>query len=128
VIEHLENPRHFLREVAKILTPGGTLMLTTPNTDSPVSHAMLLSFGHQTWFSDEDYHTMGHITPVSARLLRQCIEEAGLTVEQLTTWSSAWEHVHHWPRMRIYSHVVAWLDRTPKALRGDILIATAKGG
>jgi SAM-dependent methyltransferase len=127
LIEHLENPRHFLREVAKILAPGGTLLLTTPNTDSPVSHAMLLSVGYQTWFSDEDYRTMGHITPVSARLLRQCIEEAGLIVENLTTWSSAWEHVDHWPRMRLYSRVVAWLDRTPKALRGDILIAAVKG-
>jgi SAM-dependent methyltransferase len=127
IIEHLENPRHFLREVAKLLAPGGSLVLTTPNTDSPVSHAMLLSFGYHTWFSDDDYSTMGHISPVPARLLRQCILEAGLVVEKLTTWSNAWEHVSHWPRMRLYSHVVALLDRTPKDMRGDILVAIVKG-
>lgn len=62
-----------------------------------------------------------------ARLLRQCILEAGLGVEKLTTWSNAWEHVSHWPRMRLYSHVVALLDRTPKDMRGDILVAIVKG-
>jgi SAM-dependent methyltransferase len=126
IIEHLENPRHFLREVAKLLAPGGILVLTTPNTDSPISHAMLLSFGYHTWFSDDDYSTMGHISPVPGRLLRQCIMEAGLVVEKISTWSNAWEHVSHWPRMRLYSHVVALLDRTPKDMRGDILVAIVK--
>jgi hypothetical protein len=29
--------------------------------------------------------------------------------------------------MRLYSHVVALLDRTPKDMRGDILVAIVKG-
>src|SRR5271165_3862918 len=34
VIEHLENPRRVLREIARLLKPGGRLFLTTPNNES----------------------------------------------------------------------------------------------
>jgi 2-polyprenyl-3-methyl-5-hydroxy-6-metoxy-1,4-benzoquinol methylase len=30
-IEHVERPRHAIRELARVLAPGGTLFLTTPN-------------------------------------------------------------------------------------------------
>jgi len=34
IIEHLENPRHFLRECAKV---ADVVVITSPNTDSPAS-------------------------------------------------------------------------------------------
>ena len=34
VIEHLENPESYLREVARVLSPDGLLMLTTPNRET----------------------------------------------------------------------------------------------
>lgn len=33
VVEHLENPYHFLREAARLLKKGGMLLVTTPNPD-----------------------------------------------------------------------------------------------
>lgn len=33
VMEHLENPYHFLREVARVLAPEGIFILTTPNPE-----------------------------------------------------------------------------------------------
>src|SRR5205085_8776424 len=77
LIEHLENPRHLLRECLGILRPGGRLIVTTPNINSPVSKAMFLRFGTLAWFSDTDYKLRGHITPVSAWQLRHCAEESG---------------------------------------------------
>jgi 2-polyprenyl-3-methyl-5-hydroxy-6-metoxy-1,4-benzoquinol methylase len=47
IIEHLENPRNFLREIFAKLAPGGRLILTTPNLDNPVSIAMFIRLG---WF------------------------------------------------------------------------------
>ena len=41
LIEHLENPRHFLRQCFSALRPGGLLLLSTPNVDSPFSKALL---------------------------------------------------------------------------------------
>ncbi|MFB3777949.1 MAG: class I SAM-dependent methyltransferase [Bryobacteraceae bacterium] len=44
-IEHLENRFFFLREVNRILRPGGTLVLTTPNISSLRSRVRFLGSG-----------------------------------------------------------------------------------
>lgn len=36
VIEHVRSPRLFLQEVARVLRPGGLLVLSTPNRDAPL--------------------------------------------------------------------------------------------
>jgi 2-polyprenyl-3-methyl-5-hydroxy-6-metoxy-1,4-benzoquinol methylase len=46
VIEHLENPREVAREWYRILKPGGTLLLSTPNNESIRSLVALLFRGH----------------------------------------------------------------------------------
>jgi SAM-dependent methyltransferase len=46
VIEHLTNPDHALREIHRVLKPGGVLLLTTPNLASWVNRLLLLA-GHQ---------------------------------------------------------------------------------
>ena len=45
VIEHLENPRAFVRELARITRPGGFVVLTTPNQLSGLSLLTLLVKG-----------------------------------------------------------------------------------
>lgn len=122
IIEHLENPRHFLREIRRMLRRGGKLFLATPNIDSTVSKACMLAFGSPLWFNDTDYSVLGHITPLSSRLIAQAARETGYRVDDTHTRVNAWQHVRSWPKMRVFSTLVWLLDRGPKHLRGDSLV------
>jgi SAM-dependent methyltransferase len=123
IIEHLENPRHFLRQCRDLLAPGGTLLLTTPNASSPVSKTLFLRSNHFGWFSDRDYEVHGHINPMTTSGLRQVAEECGFDVRELRTFGSAWDHVAGSPRLRLLSILVSAFDPQPADLRRDIIVA-----
>jgi 2-polyprenyl-3-methyl-5-hydroxy-6-metoxy-1,4-benzoquinol methylase len=75
VIEHLENPRFMLREIFRLLRPGGTAIVTTPNNQSWRSLIALLFRGHYVAFGDSSYPA--HITALLARDLTRIFQEAG---------------------------------------------------
>jgi 2-polyprenyl-3-methyl-5-hydroxy-6-metoxy-1,4-benzoquinol methylase len=54
-IEHLENPRAFMRDMVRITKPGGWLLVTTPNQRSLVSLGALLVKGHYSAFGETNY-------------------------------------------------------------------------
>src|SRR5215475_1045485 len=60
VIEHLENPRHFVREIARILKLNGRCLITTPNQISLSSKLCLLLRDRLHHFQDASYPA--HIT------------------------------------------------------------------
>jgi len=84
VIEHLENPLRFLRQVADLLPDGGWFVVTTPNILSLSSRLEFLVRGKEFGFSDLDYETNGHISPVSLTQLRRLGTRVGLRVEVVT--------------------------------------------
>jgi len=75
VIEHLENPRQVAREWLRILNPGGTLILSTPNNESIRSLMALLVRGHYVAFLDSCYPA--HITALLRKDLMRILTEAG---------------------------------------------------
>jgi 2-polyprenyl-3-methyl-5-hydroxy-6-metoxy-1,4-benzoquinol methylase len=77
VIEHLENPRQVAREWFRILKPGGTLILSTPNNESIRSLMALLVRGHHVAFLDSCYPA--HITALLRKDLVRVLSEAGFT-------------------------------------------------
>jgi cyclopropane fatty-acyl-phospholipid synthase-like methyltransferase len=77
IIEHLENPRHFARECSKLLSPGGRLLVSTPNVENPRSKAMFVRSGTFNWFTDRDYDGHGHISPLTHSQLDKIFSEAG---------------------------------------------------
>jgi 2-polyprenyl-3-methyl-5-hydroxy-6-metoxy-1,4-benzoquinol methylase len=54
-IEHLENPRAFVRELVRIVKPGGWIVVSTPNQRSILSLAALLVKGHFSAFGTRNY-------------------------------------------------------------------------
>jgi SAM-dependent methyltransferase len=62
VIEHLENPRHFIRELVRRLSPGGHAIISTPNQLSLASRACFMLRGQHQHFQESCYPA--HITPL----------------------------------------------------------------
>ncbi len=75
VIEHLENPRAVAREFARLLRPGGRVLLTTPNQESLRSLVSLVVAGHFALFQDSCYPA--HITALLRKDLLRVFQEAG---------------------------------------------------
>ncbi|RKG87141.1 class I SAM-dependent methyltransferase [Corallococcus terminator] len=77
VLEHLANPRHFVKEAFRVLRPGGHLFITTPNNDSLTARLSFLVRGYFPAFCDQDYRDSGHITPITELDARRMAVEAG---------------------------------------------------
>jgi SAM-dependent methyltransferase len=125
LIEHLENPHHFLRECYALLKPGGAMLVSTPNLANPVSQAMFVRDGVFQWYADEDYREQGHISPIAPVVLRRCWSEAGFALQWEGSVSDAWRRIR---KLRtagafLLASVIALASGTPRALRGEVYLA-----
>lgn len=75
-IEHLENPRAFCRELARVARPGGWVVVTTPNQLSLLSIATLAVKQRFSAFQDTAYPA--HRTALLEIDLRRIAAECGL--------------------------------------------------
>lgn len=80
VIEHLENPRAIARELFRILKPGGTALVSTPNNESWRSLISLVLRGHYVEFCNGSYPA--HITALVRKDLERIFAEAGFEPPQ----------------------------------------------
>jgi SAM-dependent methyltransferase len=77
VIEHLPDPIGTLRACARILKPGGRIVVATPNTESLVRR-----MSGADW---RGWEPPRHLHIFSTRTLRRCAERAGLRVLDVRT-------------------------------------------
>lgn len=126
IIEHLENPRHFLRQVRACLEPGGHLVLSTPNLSNPLSRVRFMIDGTYQWFDDRNYETSGHITPLSPWQLSHCFEDCGLAPEWIGSFGDVGKNLAGWPRMRWLVRTMQPLSRIPTTLDGEIYVAVLR--
>lgn len=75
-IEHLENPRKFVRELVRVTRPGGWVMVSTPNQLSLLSLLTLVTKRRFNAFQDVHYPT--HISALLEVDLRRIAGECGL--------------------------------------------------
>jgi 2-polyprenyl-3-methyl-5-hydroxy-6-metoxy-1,4-benzoquinol methylase len=74
VIEHMEDPERELREIKRVIRPGGWIVVGTPNFDS----ACARRFGEKFRM----LHDATHISLFGAESLRRLLEDNGFAVEQ----------------------------------------------
>jgi 2-polyprenyl-3-methyl-5-hydroxy-6-metoxy-1,4-benzoquinol methylase len=77
VVEHVESPIGFLRNVGQLLRPQGIAMITTPNVDNAPARVKFLLKGKVRMLNEIGDPT--HISPIFLDLLRwQLLPRAGL--------------------------------------------------
>ena len=108
-IEHLENPWAFVRELARVTTPGGWVVITTPNQLSLLSKATLVLKNVFNAFQAGSYPA--HRTALLEIDLRRIASEAGLErlVVQYTERGRVPLTGFHFPRAvsRVFSRALS---------------------
>ncbi len=83
VIEHLENHRAVMRDIFRVLKPGGLCVLSTPNILNIGSRLRFLWFGFWNLFgplpvrNSDLYTTGGHINPIGYFYIAHSLTDAG---------------------------------------------------
>ncbi|MCC6138415.1 MAG: methyltransferase domain-containing protein [Bdellovibrionaceae bacterium] len=80
VLEHVENPRKLVREIFRVLKPGGHLVLSTPNNHSWRAIISYIFREHFVAFTESSYPA--HITAINkADIQRMCLEAGFMNLE-----------------------------------------------
>lgn len=118
-IEHLENPRAFVRELARLAAPGAPVLVTTPNQLSVLSKLTLLTKNQFNAFQEAPGLYPAHLTALLEVDLRRIAREAGLADVQIhySGFGRIPFTARGWPRSlggRAFSDHVALLARRPR--------------
>lgn len=81
VIEHIENPWKFVRDIASSLEKGGYIIISTPNVASLQSKIKFLFSSHFAWFTPECLPY--HINPIPYWEMEVIAERTGFEMEQI---------------------------------------------
>lgn len=89
-IEHLEHQYAFARELARVIAPGGTLVITTPNINNAASRLRFLLTGFYALAvrPSSEYvrnRYIEHIYPLTFWQLRHILHTSGLIIQRVVT-------------------------------------------
>lgn len=107
VIEHLENPPHFIRELYRIIKPTGLVILSTPNVDHLHNRLSFLFHGDMPRWRAGNNHLFSFPAGVYKKLLMKYFVEVGreyykgvFPVRGLRKFT--------YPENKFFGHTVVW--------------------
>lgn len=123
-IEHFENPSLFLRELHRVLVPGGLAIVSTPNVNALWSRWELFRRGYHCHFQpvSDGEKMSGHLLPIDAVFIRGAAERAGMTLVEIGTSDTNrknwfWE----WLRPRLFKRLPSWI-RAGELAYGEVSV------
>lgn len=86
VIEHLENPAIFIKELSRVIKKNGQLIITTPNIQNVKSKLQFLFKSEFHWFQENEFGNKGsrHIHPLYWREIIFLLEKYNFKIDKIT--------------------------------------------
>ncbi len=104
IIEHLENPSHFIRKMKDHLKPNGIIILTTPNVNSFFDRIWFFIYGHHFYFGKQGVlNSGGHITVCFDWLLKYIAKSNNLQYEFIPP------KINHYPLLGIKAKIALFV-------------------
>ena len=109
VLEHTMDPVKFIRDMMKVVAPGGRIIIATPNADSLMAR--------KNWRCKEIFHTY----LIGQKLLSEIIEDNGFQIIKKMTWGGFPAPRKWW--QNVANKILKWIGN------GDVqlVIAGRKG-
>lgn len=121
VLEHVENPAKTLRDISRVMTPDGTLILTLPNACNVFERLYFLVTGESTRYrSERDSGPWSHISFFTGNILQSLLDRADLEVVREGTSAMFWGGYFFFPHRRLsrsWNYSASWVIR--KKATGD---------
>lgn len=117
-IEHLENPRAFMRELVRLAKPGGHVIVTTPNQLSLLS--LLTLIVKQRFSAFQDVHYPAHVTALLEVDLRRIAAECGLAEIEVAYTIQGRIILTPWHYPRAFTHL------SPRLFSDNLLLIGRK--
>lgn len=112
VIEHVDSPMAFLKALWETLTPGGLLVLSTPNPHYPVEQILTITLSRRY------FYTMEHVCLYPQRWLIRMMERAGFQDIRLYSGGIAVPFVGYLPFPRPWCYETIAVGVKPAAQQG----------